>query len=184
LEIGKGLQEVMEGELLTPQQTAQLKHLSSPIRVECHRGTVRAGPKHQQVVCEGIVLKTEKSQSKIAMELLSMLPETLLGEHFRIIPKSLGNLLGYELYGRIVSDTVTVQDTLRPITIMHCHLSVFDNLYDSVKIQNSSNIKVSKFITECCGAVLIEETNETKEKGKYIVVVPQEKVDTARTAIP
>jgi hypothetical protein len=77
LEIRKGLQEVMEGELLTPQQIAQLKHFSSPIRVECHRGTVRAGPKHQQVVCEGIVLKTAKSQSKIAMELLSMLPETL-----------------------------------------------------------------------------------------------------------
>jgi hypothetical protein len=131
----------MEGELLTPQQTAQLKHLSSPIRVECHRGTVRAGPKHQQVICEGMVLKTAKSQSKIAMELLSMLPETLLGEHYRIMPKSLGNLLGYELYGRIVSDTVTFQDTLRPITIMHCHPSVFDGLYDSVEIQNLSNVK-------------------------------------------
>jgi hypothetical protein len=33
------------------------------------------------------------------------------------------------------------------------------------------------------GPVSIEETNETKEKGKYIVVVPQEKIDTARTAI-
>jgi hypothetical protein len=143
----------MEGELLSPQQTAQLQHLSSPIRVECHRGTVRAGPFQQQVVCEGIVLKTTKSQSKIALELLSMLPETLLGEHYRIIPKSLGNLLGYELYGRIVADTVNFQDKLRPITIMHCHPSVFDDLYDSVKVQNSSHIKVSKFITECCGAI-------------------------------
>jgi hypothetical protein len=97
----------MEGEMLTPQQIAQLKHLSSPIRVECHRGTVRTGPKQQQVVCEGMVLKIAKSQSKIAMELMSMLPETLLGEYYRIIPKSLGNLLGYELYGRIVADTVT-----------------------------------------------------------------------------
>jgi hypothetical protein len=43
----------MEGEKLTPQQTAQLKHLSSPIRVKCHRGTVRAGPTQQQVICEG-----------------------------------------------------------------------------------------------------------------------------------
>jgi hypothetical protein len=136
----KGLKEVMEGELLTPQQTAQLKHLSSPIRVKCHRGMVRAGPKQQQVVCEGIVLKIAKSQSKIAMELLPMLPEALLREHYRIIPKSLGNLLGYELYRRIASGTVTFQDTLRPITIMHCHPSVFDNLYDSVKIQNLSNI--------------------------------------------
>jgi hypothetical protein len=72
--IRKGLQEVMEGEMLTPQQIAQLKHLSSPIRVKCHRGTVRAGPNQQQVVCKGIVLKIAKSQSKIAMELLSMLP--------------------------------------------------------------------------------------------------------------
>jgi hypothetical protein len=31
--IRKGLKEVMEGELLTPQQIAQLKHLSSPIRL-------------------------------------------------------------------------------------------------------------------------------------------------------
>jgi hypothetical protein len=183
MKIRKGLKEVMEGNMLTPQQIAQLKHLSSPIRVECHRGTVKAGPNHQQVVCEGIVLKTAKSQSKIAMELLSMLPETLLGEHYRIIPKSLGNLLGYELYGRILADTVNFQDTLRPITIMHCHPSVFDDMYDSVKIQNSSSVKVSKFITECCGAISIEETNETKEKGKYIVVVPEEKIDTARTAI-
>jgi hypothetical protein len=74
--IRKGLQEAMKGDMLTPQQIAQLKHLSSPIRVECHRGTVRAGPNQQQVVCEGVVLKTAKSQPKIAMELLSMLPET------------------------------------------------------------------------------------------------------------
>jgi hypothetical protein len=117
------------------------------------------------------------------MELLSMLPETLLGEYYRIIPKSLGNLLGYKLYGRIVADTVTFQDTLRPITIMHCHSSIFDDLYNSVKVQNSTNVKVSKFITECCGAISIEETNETKEKGKYIVVVPEERVDSTRTAI-
>jgi hypothetical protein len=103
---GKLLKEVMKGNMLTPQQVAQLKHLSSPIRVECHQGTVRAGPNQQQVVCEGIVLKTAKLQSKIAMELLSMLPEKLLGEHYRIIPKSLGNILGYKLYGRIVAGTV------------------------------------------------------------------------------
>jgi hypothetical protein len=183
MKIRKGLKEVMEGNMLTPQQIAQLKHLSTPIRVECHRGTVRAGPNQQQVVCEGIVLKTAKSQSKIAMELLSMLPEKLLGEHYHIIPKSLGNLLGYEIYGRILADTVQFQDALRPITIMNCHPSVFEDLYDSVKLQNSSSVKVSKFITECCGAISIEETNETEEKGKYIVVVPDERVESARTAI-
>jgi hypothetical protein len=78
-----------------------------------------------------MVLKTTKSQSKIAMELLSMLPETVLGEHYRNIPKSLGNLLDYyDLYGRIVADTIQFQDTLRHITIMHCHPSIFDDLYD------------------------------------------------------
>ncbi|OEU08862.1 hypothetical protein FRACYDRAFT_249207 [Fragilariopsis cylindrus CCMP1102] len=182
LKIRNGLKEVMEGNRLSPQQVAQLKNLSSSIRVECHRGTVRAGPYQQQVVCEGIVLKTAKSQSKIAMELLSMLPDTLLGEYYRIIPKSLGNLLGYELYGRIVADTVNFQDTLRPITLMACHPSVFEDMY-SVNIQNSSTVTVSKFISECCGAISIEETNETKEKGKYIVVVPEGKVDSARAAI-
>jgi hypothetical protein len=183
MKIRQGLKEVMEGDLLTPQQTAQLKHLPSPIRDKCHRGTVKAGPIQQQVVCEGIIQKTAKSQLKIAMELLSMLPETILGEHYRIIPKSLGNLLGYELYGRIVADTVNFQDTLRPITIMHCHPSVFKDLYDSVKVQNSSHVKVNTFIKECCGAISIEETNEMREKGKYIVIVPEEKVDSARTAI-
>ena len=183
MKIRKGLKEVMEGESLTPQQVAQLKQLSSPIRVECHRGTVRAGSNQNQIVCEGIVIKTTKSQSKIAMELLSMLPETLLGEHYRIIPKSLGHLLGYELYGRIVADTVYFQNKLRPITIMNCHPSVFEDHYDSVKLNNSNQVKVDKFIKECCGAISIEETNETKEKGKYIVVVPEERVDSARTAI-
>jgi hypothetical protein len=181
--IREGLNEVMKGDALTPQQTAQLKHLSSPIRVECHRGTVRAGPNHQQVVCEGIVLKTAKSQSKIAMELLSMLPETLLGNHYRIIPKSLNNLLGYEIYGQIVQDTVNFQDKLRPITIMYCHPSVFEDMYDCVKVQNSTHVEVYRFIIENCGAISIEETSETKDKGKYIVVVPEDKVDSARTAI-
>jgi hypothetical protein len=183
MKIRKGLKEVMEGDQLTPQQTAQLKHLSSPIRVECQRGTIRGGPSHQQVVCEGIVLKTTKSQAKIAMELLSMLPEKLLGEYYRIIPKSLNSLLGYEIYGQIVADTVSFQEKLRPITILHCHPSVFEDMYDSVKVQNSKHVEVYKFIIENCGAVSIEETNETKSKGKYIVVVPQDKVDSARTAI-
>jgi hypothetical protein len=83
----------------------------------------------------------------------------------------------------IVGSIVNFQDTLRPITIMHCHFSVFKDLYDSVKVQNSSHVKVSTFIKECCGAILIEETNKTREKGKYIVIVPEEKVDSARTAI-
>jgi hypothetical protein len=60
MKIRNGLKEVMQGELLTPQQVAQLKHLSSPIRVECHRGTVEVGPNQNQIVCEGIVLKTAK----------------------------------------------------------------------------------------------------------------------------
>jgi hypothetical protein len=183
MKIRNGLKEVMKGDLLTPQQTAQLKHLSSPIRVECQRGTIRAGPAHNQIVCEGIVLKTAKSQSKIAMELLAMLPETILGNHYRIIPKSLGNLLGYELYGRILADTVDFQDKLRPITILHCHPSVFEDMYDNVKLQNSKHVEVHKFIIENCGAISIEETSETAEKGKYIVVVPESKVDSARTAI-
>jgi hypothetical protein len=34
MKIRKGLKEVMEGDLLTPQQVAQLKHLPSPIRVD------------------------------------------------------------------------------------------------------------------------------------------------------
>jgi hypothetical protein len=183
MKIRKGLKEVMEGDQLTPQQTAQLKHLSSPIRVECQRGTIRGGPSHQQIVCEGIVLKTTKSQAKIAMELLSMLPEKLLGEHYRIIPKSLNNLLGYEIYGQIVADTVNFQEELRPITVLYCYPSVFEDMYDSVKVQNSKHVEVHKFIIENCGAVSIEETNETKSKGKYIVVVPQDKLDSARTAI-
>jgi hypothetical protein len=117
------------------------------------------------------------------MELLSMLPETLLGEHYRIILKSLGHLLGYELYGRIVADTVQFQNNLRPITIIHCHPSVFEDHYNRVKLNNSNQVKVDKFIKDCCGAISIEETNETKEKGKYIVVVPEERVDLARMAI-
>jgi hypothetical protein len=183
IKIRKGLKEVMEGDQLTPQQVAQLKHLSSPIRVECQRGTIRAGPSHQQIVCEGIVLKTAKSQSKIAMELLSMLPESILGAHYRIIPKSLNNLLGYEIYGQIVADTVNFQDKLRPITIMHCHPTVFEDMYDGVKHQNSKHVEVHRFIIENCGAISIEETSETNDKGKYIVVVPEEKVESARTAI-
>jgi hypothetical protein len=175
--IRNGLKEVMEGEELTPQQAAQLKHLSSPIRVECYRGTIRAGSNQNQIVCEGIVLKTAKSQSKLAMELLSMLPDTLLGEHYRIIPKSLGHLLGYDIYGRLVADTVQFQNKLRPITIMNCHPSVFEDHYDSVKLNNSNKVRVDRFIKECCGAISIEETNETKEKGKYIVVLPEEKVE-------
>jgi hypothetical protein len=183
MKIRKGLKLVMEGDQLTPQQIAQLKHLSSPIRVECQRGTIRGGPSHQQVVCEGIVLKTTKSQAKIAMELLSMLPEKLLGEHYRVIPKSLNNLLGYEIYGRIVADTVKFQENLRPITVLYCHRGVFEDMYDCVKVQNSKHVEVHKFIIENCGAVSIEETNETQSKGKYIVVVPEEKVESARKAI-
>jgi len=181
--IRNGLRIVMESESLSPQQVAQLKNLSSPIRVECHRGVIRAGPHQNQIVCEGIVLKTAKSQSKIVMELLSMLPETLLGDHYRVIPKSLGQLLGYELFGRIVADTVHFQNKLRPITIMHCHPSVFTDKYDSVKLSTSTHVKVDKFIRDCCGAISIEETAETQVKGKYIVVVPEDKVDSARIAI-
>jgi predicted DNA-binding ribbon-helix-helix protein len=51
----------MEENMLTPQQVAQLKNLSSPIRVECHRGTVRAGSHKNQIVCKGIVMKTSKT---------------------------------------------------------------------------------------------------------------------------
>jgi len=61
---------------------------------------------------------------------------------------------------------------------MYCHPSVFNDEYDSVKLQNSTHVKVHKFIIDCCGAISIEETNETKEKGKYIVVVPEDRVLT------
>jgi hypothetical protein len=52
-----------------------------------------------------------------------------------------------------------------------------------VKVQNSKHVKVKQFIIETCGAIIIEETNGTKDKGKYIVIVPEERVDSAGTAI-
>jgi hypothetical protein len=82
-----------------------------------------------------------------------MLPETLLGDHYRIFPKSLGQLLGYDLFGRIVADTVHFQNKLRPITIMHCHPSVFEDNYDSVKLSTSTHLKVDKCIKNCCGEI-------------------------------
>ena len=66
---------------------------------------------------------------------------------------------------------------------MHCHPSVFKDDYDSVRAENSTQVKVDKFIKDCCGAISIEETNETEEKGKYIVIVPEDKLESARTAI-
>jgi hypothetical protein len=44
-----------------------------------------------------------------------MLPDKLLGDHYRIIPKSLNQLLGFELYGQIVAETVNFQNKLKRI---------------------------------------------------------------------
>jgi hypothetical protein len=65
--------------------------------------------------------------------------------------------------------------------MLHCHPSVFEDMHDSVVIQKSKHDEVQRFIIENCR--IIEETNETNKKGKYIVIVPEEKVDSARTAI-
>ncbi|OEU23094.1 hypothetical protein FRACYDRAFT_233260 [Fragilariopsis cylindrus CCMP1102] len=181
--ISNGIKEIMNSNKLTPQQVAQIKNLSSNIRVECHRGTVRGGEYNNQSVCEGIVLKTTKTQAKLVMELLAMLPDKLLGDHYRIIPKSLNQLLGFELYGQIVADTVNFQNKLKPITILNCHPSVLDDMYGNVKVLNSRQVTVQQFILGNCGAISIEETNETSTKGKYIVIVPANNLDSARTAI-
>ncbi|OEU19894.1 hypothetical protein FRACYDRAFT_235957 [Fragilariopsis cylindrus CCMP1102] len=181
--ISNGIKEIMNSNKLTPQQVAQIKNLSSNIRVECHRGTVRGGEYNNQAVCEGIVLKTTKTQAKLVMELLAMLPDKLLGDHYRIIPKSLNQLLGFEIYGQIVADTVNFQNKQKPITILNCHPSVLDDMYGNVKVLNSKQVTVQQFILGNCGAISIEETNETSTKGKYIVIVPANNLDSARTAI-
>jgi hypothetical protein len=46
-------------------------------------------------------------------------------------------------------------------------------MYDSVKIQESKHVEVQRFIIENCGAISIEETNETSTKGKCIIIVPE-----------
>jgi hypothetical protein len=62
-------------------------------------------------------------------------------------------------------------------------MSVFGDHYKSVKLNNLTLVRVDKFIKDCCGSVLIEETNETTEKSKHIVIVSDEKVEPARTKI-
>jgi hypothetical protein len=104
------------------------------------------------------------------MELLSMLPENILDKHYRIIPESLNSLLGYELYGRIISDTVNFQDELLPITIiMCCHPSVFEDMYDSVKLDTTSlAVKVSKFIIKILLWRNIDRGNKQNDRKRQI----------------
>ena len=180
--IKNGIKEIIEGGDLTPQQTAQLKNLSNPVRIECFNGTFKAGPHQNPIVCEGVILKSAKSQVKLVMELLSMLPTDLLGDHYRVIPKSLNVLLGYEIYGDIVTDTVNFQNQLRPITIMNCHQSVFEDKYDKLKTDISIHVTVKQFLINV-GAISVEKTSETATKGKYIIIVPADKLEKAREAI-
>jgi hypothetical protein len=182
MKIKKGLKEVIEGKILSPTQKAQLKNLSNPIRVVCYSGTFQAGANDNPVICDGIILKSAKSQSKIVMELLAMLPDDILGEQYNIIPKSLNALLGYETYGKIVEDTVNYTANLTPITIMNCHPSVFEDKYDNIKSNGSTTIEVRKFIKNC-GVISIENTSETEKSGKYILVVQKNKLENTRNAI-
>ena len=180
--IKNGIKEIIEVGDLSPQQRAQLKNLSNPVRIECFNGTFKAGSHQNPVTCEGVILKSAKSQAKLVMELLSMLPTNLLGEYYRVIPKSLNVLLGYEMYGDIVTDTVNFQNQLRPLTIMNCHHSIFEDKYDKLKTEKSTHVKVRQFITNI-GAISIEKTGETATKGKYIIIIPMDKAEKAREAI-
>jgi hypothetical protein len=116
------------------------------------------------------------------MELLAMLPENIIGDQYNIIPKSLNVLLGYEIYGKIVANTVNYTVNLTSITIINCHPSVFEDQYDNVKASGSKPTSVRKFIKNC-GVILIENISETEKNGKYILVVTKSKAETARNAI-
>ena len=182
LKIKKGIEEVINGKMLSPTQKAQLRNLSNPIRVVCYSGTFQAGSNTNPVICDGLLLKSAKSQAKIVMELLAMLPENIIGDQYNIIPKSLNTLLGYETYGKIVADTINYTGNLTPITIMNCHPSILEDQYDNVKSSGSKTISVREFIKNC-GAISIEKTSETEKNGKYILVVTKDKAETARNAI-
>ena len=182
IKIKKGIEEVINGKTLSPTQKAQLRNLSNPIRVVCYSGTFQAGSNANPVICDGLLLKSAKSQAKLVMELLAMLPENIIGDQYNIIPKSLNALLGYETYGKIVADTINYTVNLTPITIINCHPSVFEDQYDNVKSSGSKTISVRKFIKNC-GVISIENTSETEKNGKYILVVPKNKAETARNAI-
>ena len=182
LKIKKGIEAVINGKTLSPTQKAQLRNLSNPIRVVCYSGTFQAGSNTNPVICDGLLLKSAKSQAKIVMELLAMLPEDIVGDQYNIIPKSLNALLGYETYGKIVADTINYTVNLTPITIINCHPSVFEDQYDNVKSSGSKTISVRKFIKNC-GVISIENTSETEKNGKYILVVTKNKAETARNAI-
>ena len=174
LKIKKGIEEVVKGNTLSPTQKAQLRNLSNPIRVVCYSGTFHAGANTNPVICDGLILKSAKSQAKIVMELLAMLPDDIINEHYNIVPKSLNTLLGYETYGKIVADTINYTVNLTPITIINCHPSIFEDQYKTISVR--------KFMLSR-GVISIENTSDTEKTGKYILVVTKNKAETARNAI-
>jgi hypothetical protein len=165
---------------LSPTQKAQLRNLSNPIRVVCYSGTFQAGSNTNPAICDGLLLKSAKSQAKIVMELIAMLPKNIIGDQYNIIPKSLNVLLGYETYGKSVADTINYTINLTPITIINCHPSIFKDQYDNVKSNGSTTISVRKFIKNC-GVISIENTSETEKNGKYILVVTKNKADVVQS---
>ena len=100
LKIKKGIEEVVKGNTLSPTQKAQLRNLSNPIRVVCYSGTFQAGANTNPGICDGLILKSAKPQAKIVMELLAILPDDIINQHYNIVlpPVNAKRAGGYRLY--------------------------------------------------------------------------------------
>ena len=173
-----GIKLIMDEQLNETQQ-AQLDNLRNPIAVEVMGGVHIAGEGDYQLKLNCLVIKTSKSQKRLVMELLAMLPSDFLGNKLNIVPLTMQHHMKKEIYTAIVAQSVKETSQQLGIPIQYVHPSVFVKLYNPVETQGSIPISIDKFLLGI-GVISIKRTKKIKENGRYILIVQNDKQHLVR----
>jgi hypothetical protein len=182
--INNGIHALIQSGSIPEALRLKIKGLKKEIKIRVAAGTFRGGSKNDPVMCEGLVLRTTKAQSRASIELLGLLDENVLGEFYSIIPRGIDKELGPQLYGDLLRTNNDMLNTLRSISVVNWPEELFlDHYNPAPDVEGTVAIQIDKLFINVWKCVAIERTMETERRGKYLLIFKEEDMEKAKDSI-
>jgi hypothetical protein len=182
--INNGIKAMIQNGSIPEALRLKIRGLKKTTHVRVAAGTFRGGPRHDPVMCEGLVLRTSKAQARASIELLGLLDEKVLGEFYSIIPRGIDKELGPQLYGELLRTNNDMLNTLRSITVVNWPEELFlDHYNPAADVEGTIAKRVDKILIEAWYCVAIERTTETDTRGKYLLIFQEKDMEKAKLSI-
>ena len=124
------------------------------------------------MIRKGIVIQTTNNNYGPVLKLLKMIPVKAISNYYVVRSKEMKRALDPEMYDKLILRSQGKVNNQRQIVHMNIGVGFYETHVNiAMNIKNSKAILLQQFLYGYCKVLAIEPTSDSKDLGKWILIV-------------